>query len=798
MSTLTRNSFLALALLVVGSVTSWAKPLTEGGVLSNKKPKALVEAAPVAPYATYKVLKCGYELSPSDEGLYVGLIAENCNSGTVHWYNSSNNSEIGTGVYLENRITSNTSYYAKCEESSVYSLPSASVNIPYAKIPPRPQVYSVNTGSFSYYETCQNQAREAVRLASTVTDPSFDYVWDRDGMNGVTSANTKGQGTPQIEIDLTGRYSVKAISRNCPTPAGVQYSSNNIFVLFIEIQKQPVITGDSLFCQGKVVSLKSDSATHVAYYKWYVNGVYQDSLGNKSSIKFNKTAKIQVQTIENRQACYSKLSNPISLKALNVPAKPTITPSKKNAGICNGDTLTLTSSLGYKYKWNTGATTASLKGINAVGKYAVQVIDTSGCVSPTSDTTIVKVYAIPAKPTISSDGPLAFCDGFSVNLTSSTQSKYAWSSGEITKSIKVTKAGSYTVAVRDTNNCLSPTSDAIRVTVYALPAKPTITVKGDGLVKVCADRSIVLESSVLASGETTRFRWTTNDTTRSVTVKVTTKAAVRVVDPRGCVSPLSDTIAVTVLPLPAAPVVTAEGAITFCSRDVTDYTKENSVRLTASSSNDVTWNTGLVSKVLDAVKLSGQYSATAKDANGCVSARSNVITVTVKESPSASAASIVKDGAFTLKATNFPDGTDYQWKYGSEVLTFVEESIKANRYGDYSARRKVVYSVPAPLNTLVCYTDYSKAYTFKEEPELKGLAIYPNPSNGLVTVETLENYNKVSFSIYDMIGRLIYTGSIPTITGKVVVDLRNQPEGPYLFRFQADGFELTKRLVVNR
>jgi hypothetical protein len=64
--------------------------------------------------------------------------------------------------------------------------------------------------------------------------------------------------------------------------------------------------------------------------------------------------------------------------------------------------------------------------------------------------------------------------------------------------------------------------------VYALPAKPTITVKGDGLVKVCADRSIVLESSVLASGETTRFRWTTNDTTRSVTVKVTTKAAVRV------------------------------------------------------------------------------------------------------------------------------------------------------------------------------------------------------------------------------------------------------------------------------
>jgi hypothetical protein len=82
----------------------------------------------------------------------------------------------------------------------------------------------------------------------------------------------------------------------------------------------------------------------------------------------------------------------------------------------------LTSSLGFKYKWNTGATTASLKGINAVGKYAVQVIDTSGCVSPTSDTTIVKVYAIPAKPTISSDGPLAFCDGFSVNLTSSTQS----------------------------------------------------------------------------------------------------------------------------------------------------------------------------------------------------------------------------------------------------------------------------------------------------------------------------------------------------------------------------------------
>jgi hypothetical protein len=799
MSTLTRNSLLALVLLVASPMASWAESLIGGEELANAKPKVSKVLPPSPPsISNANVIVCGYE-NVDDPRSTVLVNASGCDNGTIQWYNSDG-ADLGTGSPKYFTISSETHIHATCKVGSEESTPSNQIHVPYLKAPvKRPIVIAEANGSDKYVETCEGNS---LKLYSTVDDSAYLYSWERNGAAGNFSPTTAGLGSPRLTVDIPGYYNLVVRSKECPNVA--VYAVNTVYAQFYERPTKPIITGDSLFCEDKSVSLKADSSRFVAKYQWFVNGLVQDSLGTTSLIKkFNKTATIQVRTLDSRLGCQSFLSEPVNLKALRVPAKPTITASKKGAAICQGDTLSLTSSLGFKYLWNNGATTASLKGIRTVGKYAVQVIDTSGCVSPTSDTTQITVYALPAKPSVSADGPLAFCDGFNVNLTSSAQSKYIWSTLETTKSIKITKSGSYTVAVRDTNNCLSPSSDAVLVTVYALPAKPTITVKGDGKVTFCADRSVVLESSNLASGEATKYRWTTTDSTRSITIKVTTKAAVRVIDPRGCVSPLSDTVSINVLPLPDAPTLSAEGPLTFCSRDVTNYAKENSVKLiatTAVPAHEVTWNTGLVSKILDNVKISGQYTATSKDANGCVSARSTPIVVTIKESPSAATASIAPDGAFTLKAVNFPDGTDYEWKYESETtpLSSILASVKADRNGNYSVRRKVVYTVPAPLNTLVCYTDFSKQFNFQEDPDFKGLSIYPNPSNGVLTVETLKNWEKVSITIYDIIGRLIYTGTVPSITGKLVVDLKNQPEGTYLFRFEADGFELTKRVIINR
>ncbi len=62
-------------------------------------------------------------------------------------------------------------------------------------------------------------------------------------------------------------------------------------------------------------------------------------------------------------------------------------------------------------------------------------------------------------PTITASGPLTFCQGDSVTLTSSSGANYLWSNGATTQSIKVKSAGSYNVSV----NCIA--SSPVTVTV---------------------------------------------------------------------------------------------------------------------------------------------------------------------------------------------------------------------------------------------------------------------------------------------------------------------------------------------
>jgi hypothetical protein len=804
MNNLTHKTFLAL-LFVATSLISWANKSPRDKENPSFKKSNKVAIPPAPPGVAYLgVDRCGFA-SPGDARSSVLLESSGCGNGFIQWYNAGDRgnlgrNNVGNRKYLD--VLFDINVYATCTEFGEESTPSQTLSIKYLSAPP-----------FQPFITQDKKVvcdGELITLQSSLTDPKFIYRWER----GITPTPTQGslidnttigQGSPTLKAKVSGYYYLSVISLDCPqVPV---YALGPVYAEFYSVQKPKVTASDTVFCEDKVVSLKSDSSQFVTSYSWYVNGTKQDSLGTKSFIKaFNKTAKIQVQTMESRLGCKSPLSDAVSLRTLRVPPKPVITPSKKGAAICQGDTLSLTSSLGFKYKWSTGATTPTIRNIGTVGKYTVQVIDTSGCVSKASDTTTITVFRLPTKPVISASGPLAFCSGGNVTLTSTPNTTYLWSNAAITRAITISASGDFTVAVRDANLCLSPTSDPVKVTVYALPAKPTITAGGP--LSFCADQSVILTASSLPNNEVTRYRWNTTDSTKSLTVKTSATFTVRVLDPRNCLSPSSDPITTIALPLPPAPTVTADGPLVFCARSNDDYTKPNTVNLVATSTNVVTWSTGFVGKTLTLTAIgadgkfadiSREYTATVKDGvTGCVSPKSVPLSVVVKDNPDVSASSISKDGTFTLKAVNFPDGSDYEWRFGTEVLKFTEGIIKANRYGDYTARRKTVFTVPAPTNTLSCFSNFVKPFTFKEDPDFKGLSIYPNPSNGLLTIETLADYDNAELIIYDLLGRLIYTATVPSVKGKLILDLRNQTEGEYMLRFKANGFDLTKRIIIDR
>jgi gliding motility-associated-like protein len=220
----------------------------------------------------------------------------------------------------------------------------------------------------------------------------------------------------------------------------------------------PVITasGPTNFCAGNMITLTSTTG---ATYLW--------STGETTkSIKVSSSGSYTVR-ITNATGCQSIPSAATVVTVYPVPSTPTVTAAGLTA-FCQGDSVTLTSSPGSTYLWSNGATTPAIN-VTASGSYSVQIASAGGCRSAFSVARLVTVNAPPAIPVITASGPTAFCTGGNVTLTSTAGSAYSWSDGEVTRSIKVTSAGSYTVRITDSNGCNSSVSAPLVINVNPLP-----------------------------------------------------------------------------------------------------------------------------------------------------------------------------------------------------------------------------------------------------------------------------------------------------------------------------------------
>jgi len=198
--------------------------------------------------------------------------------------------------------------------------------------------------------------------------------------------------------------------------------------------------------------------------------------------------------------------------------------------LCSGDSLILTASSGYSYKWNNGETTKSIV-VKQSGEFTVMVIDSNGCESTSS---IVNVGVLPSpSPEILPSGSTEFCLGDSVLLTSSEGATYNWNSGDTTQSITTYSSGNYYVTVIDSNGC-NAVSNQINITVNDLP-----------LVDLGPD-SISVESNTMLDAKNlgATYKWSTGDSTQTILVTVPGTYSVLVTDINGCSS--NDTIFVDI------------------------------------------------------------------------------------------------------------------------------------------------------------------------------------------------------------------------------------------------------------
>ena len=72
------------------------------------------------------------------------------------------------------------------------------------------------------------------------------------------------------------------------------------------------------------------------------------------------------------------------------------------------------------------------------------------------------------------------------------------------------------------------------------------------------------------------------------------------------------------------------------------------------------------------------------------------------------------------------------------------------------------------------------------------ISVYPNPNNGIFTVETSEN---TSMDVFDVYGKLVYSATLTNLRNKV--DLNSFSSGIYTIKFTSNGQSVIKKIVLN-
>lgn len=456
----------------------------------------------------------------------------------------------------------------------------------------------------------------------------------------------------------------------------------------------------------------------------------------------------------------------------------------------------------------------------------------------------------PTKPTINFEGEPSFCEGSSLKLTSSEDSKIYWTTSEQSQTIFVTQPGVYHVRKFNQYGCSTKSDD---ITVKLKPSPP-VRISTDGETTFCADKSVTISSTSKAnnlwsngefadkivankSGEyfvkvsyengcvstsnkinltvnplpekpnvvvdgptlfcadkTLRlstnlskgFTWSDGSKNQTIVINKTGEYSVIAENEFGCKT-FSEKIPVRVNPLPAKPIITSSGPTVFCDGET--------LTLTSSENKGYEWSDGSRAKTIG-VKKTGNFSVKVFDENGCISPPSDEISVITKPNPAD--VSILQTGTYTLEVITSGQLLDqvYEWYKDDVKLANQALLLKAKQTGKYAAKGSVVYQLPDG-KTLRCFSRISIPYNFKIDENNRGMSIFPNPIvDEKMNIETLDDHQNATVQIISMTGFLIKEFKVDKFDNRKTFDLKDLPKGKNFVRLIANNYDVVKAVFI--
>jgi len=589
-------------------------------------------------------------------------------------------------------------------------------------------------------QLCQGQSL-TLELPSSYTD----ILW-----------NT-GDTTSTITATQTGTYSATMKTSG----AGCSFSSNTVNVV---VSANPTATVSSTLgntiCDGSSADLTAP--TGMSSYKWYQGGT-QITGANSSTLSVTTAGNYQVE-VTNSSGC-STLSTAYGMMVKTLPTG-TIS-NASSLEFCEGDSVVLSGPSGMTYAWSTGATSSSIT-VSNTATVGLTITNSGGCSSALTSVDVIE-NQVPSL-TVANGGALEFCFGGSVNLQASGGfSSYAWSNGIVSQSLIATVSGNYTVTGTTSDGC-TITSAAQSVVVNA---NPVATVANSGSSVLCAGDSTTLSAPFGMSS----YLWTSGDTTQTITASTAGNYTVTLTNVDGC-SSTSAATSITITQI-TPPMITSNGSLKFCDG--------GSVSLAVPLGyNSFMWNNGSGFSQITAT-ISGDYYALVMNADGCATS-SDTVTVKVFATPPTPSISYTAND--TLMTSSEPIGN--QWYLnGNMIPGETGQTLRPINLGNYSVRI---------IDTNDCEGDMSAQQFYNsigtEENLVDQIALYPNPTQGRVTLE-LNQLEVARLRVMDATGRtVVYREGC---TGVCELNLSQAGAGLYqIIMITTDGKQVIRPIVVSK
>jgi len=655
----------------------------------------------------------------------------------------------------------------------------ALVDVVVNPLPPVPAVVAADAVVF-----CEGGA--VTLIASGANGAT--YQWTLDG------TPIAGAGLNQYQATLGGSYAAITISAEGCTSA----ASNSVVVTVNDLPSPPVVsaTGPTGFCAGASVGLVATGDPGSAF-EWYLNGSAILGAGGAGYTANASGSYTAIAT--DGSGCASLPSNAVEVDVEPLPAVPTLTALDATTFCAGGAVVMVAASdAGAGFQWYLngavipGATAGQFVA-NASGAYSAMAISATGCSSAGSWPTLVTVNPLPAEPDLAASGPTAFCVGGSVELVATADAgvQLQWSvdgediAGADAAELTVTTSGAYAVTATDANGCSATSGIAM---VFANPIPASVGITAVGSTTICAGSTVDLQAGI-APG--IGYQWyldgellpgVTSQTHAAGMAGVHTVVAVSA---EGCAADASNSIEVTVTPLPNQPLITLTESPVLCAG--------GSTTMVAIADPGVTYQWTINGENIPGatasqytVSTAGVYTLVITDANGCSATAVEGPTVVVNSLPDVPVITL----DFDVLSASGPGA--FQWSFNGVPIAGATNA-------DLIATSNGVYTVTT-TNAEGCSAT-SAPFTVSTvgiaEASITGSSVHPNPNNGQFTIQLGGVAGTTTyFTVHDATGRVVKQGSL--VSTATVVELPDARAGMYFLHVVQNGVNTTHRIVVAR